>query len=119
MEQCGVARNSPLKARRADDGTRTRGSSHLYVRRVAAYDDRAVGTQVGGALRRPVSERSPDNKRQAVSFAAYRALVDVWPNDTNSVYRPLLKELGYDPDDKSTDIETVCGNRKCGLRRSD
>jgi hypothetical protein len=75
----------------------------------AAYDERAVGTQLGGALRRPASERTLDNKEQAISYAAYRALVDVLPVDTNSIYIPLMKQLGYDPSDVSTDIETATG----------
>ena len=75
----------------------------------AAYDERAVGTQLGGALRRPASERTLANKEQAISYAAYRALADVLPVDTNSVYIPLMKQLGYDPEDKSTDIETSTG----------
>src|SRR5882762_829320 len=74
-----------------------------------AYDDRAVGTQLHGALRRPASERTPANKEQAISYAAFRALVDVLPVDTNSVYIPLMKQLGYDPNDNSTDIETPAG----------
>ena len=41
----------------------------------AAYDDRAVGTQLGGALRRPASERTLANKERAISYAAYRALL--------------------------------------------
>jgi hypothetical protein len=75
----------------------------------AAYDERAVGTQLGGALRRPASERTLANKEQAMSYAAYRALVDVLPVDTNSIYSPLMKQLGYDPSDNSTDIETPTG----------
>jgi hypothetical protein len=75
----------------------------------AAYDERAVGTQLAGALRRPDSERTLANKEQAISYAAYRALVDVLPVDTNSVYIPLMKQLGYDPSDNSTDIETPTG----------
>jgi hypothetical protein len=75
----------------------------------AAYDEHAVGTQFHGALRRPVSERTMANKERAISYAAYRALTDVLPVDTNSVYTPLMKELGYDPDDHSTDIETPTG----------
>src|SRR5260221_8877991 len=67
----------------------------------AAYDERAVGTQMQGALRRPASERTLANKEQAVSYAAYRALADVLPVDTNSVYAPLMKQLGYDPGDDS------------------
>jgi len=75
----------------------------------AAYDERAVGTQLRGALRRPASERTLSNKERAISYAAYRALTDVLTVDTNSVYTPLMKELGYDPDDHSTDIETPTG----------
>jgi hypothetical protein len=75
----------------------------------AAYDERAVGTQLGSALRRPASERTLANKEQAISYASYRALVDVLPVDTNSVYIPLMKQLGYDPNDNSTDIKTPTG----------
>jgi len=75
----------------------------------AAYDERAIGTQLGGALRRPAPERTLANKEQAISYAAYRALNDMLPVDTNSVYIPLMKQLGYDPNDNSTDIETPTG----------
>lgn len=75
----------------------------------AAYDERAAGTQLGGALRRPTSEHTLANKERAISYAAYRALVDVLPVDTRTVYIPLMKQLGYDPNDNSTDIETPTG----------
>jgi hypothetical protein len=75
----------------------------------AAYDERAVGTQLSGALRRPAAERTRANKERAVSYAAYRALSDVLPVDADSVYAPLMKQLGYDPADSSTDIETATG----------
>ncbi len=75
----------------------------------AAYDERAVGTQLRGALRRPASERTEANKQRAISYAAYRALVDVLPVDAESVYKPFMRELGYDPNDNSTDIETPAG----------
>jgi len=75
----------------------------------AAYDEHAVGTQLRGALRRPASERTEANKERAVSYATYRALVDVLPADKESVYEPLMRELGYDPNDNSTDIETPTG----------
>src|SRR5438045_696199 len=38
----------------------------------AAYDVKAIGTQLSGALRRPTSERTLANKEKAVSYAAYR-----------------------------------------------
>src|SRR5947207_10844977 len=43
----------------------------------AAYDSVAVNTQSGGTLRRPAVEQTLANKAQALSFAAYRALVDL------------------------------------------
>jgi hypothetical protein len=75
----------------------------------AAYDERSMGTQLGGALRRPWAERTSVNKERAISYAAYRALSDALPVDTETVYKPLMKELGFDPGDNSTDIETPTG----------
>ena len=75
----------------------------------AVYDERAIGTQLRGALRRPASERTQANKEKAISYAAFRALEDLLPVDTDSVYIPLMKQLGYDPKDHSTDIETPTG----------
>jgi hypothetical protein len=82
----------------------------------AAYDPRANGTQLRGALRRPVPERTSRNKDRAISYAAYRALADVMPVDTESVYVPLMKRLGYERADNSVDIETATGigNVACG-----
>ena len=75
----------------------------------AAYDAKAVGTELHGALRRPRSERTDANKREAISFAAFEALGDVLPVDNGSVYRPLLARLGYNADTRSRDIETPEG----------
>jgi hypothetical protein len=75
----------------------------------AAYDEHSIGTQLRGALRRPASERTPANQERAISYAAFRALDDVLPVDTDSAYIPLMKQLGYDPNDHSLDIETPAG----------
>ncbi len=82
----------------------------------AAYDRRAVGTQLGDSLRRPQNERTQGNKDEAISFAAYRASADLFPNDDEKVFRPLMKQLGYDPDDASADMSTPTGigNVACG-----
>jgi uncharacterized protein DUF6851 len=45
----------------------------------AAYDARADGTQLGGTLRRPDGERTLENKQKAISFAAYRTLLNLFP----------------------------------------
>ena len=74
-----------------------------------AYDKQALSTQLRGALRRPASEWTNANKERAISYAAYRALTDLFPSDTESVFKPLMRQLGYDPNDNSTDIETPTG----------
>ncbi|MEA2263838.1 MAG: hypothetical protein QOJ51_6663, partial [Acidobacteriaceae bacterium] len=52
----------------------------------AAYDKKAVGTRLGGSLRRPKSEQTTANKNKAISFAAYRAAVDLFPTDKTTVF---------------------------------
>ena len=75
----------------------------------AAYDNRAVGTQLGGDLRRPKRERTLANKNEAVSFAAYRALVDLFALDKVSVFDPLMVSLGYDPNNLTINTDTPAG----------
>jgi Domain of unknown function (DUF6851)/VCPO second helical-bundle domain len=75
----------------------------------AAYDHRAVGTRLGGLLRRPPRERTLANTKQAISFAVYRAAVDLLPGSTASVFDPLMSRLGYDAGDHSTDTSTPTG----------
>jgi len=75
----------------------------------AAYDERAVGTAVGGSLRQPARSRTLANTEQAVSFAAYRAAADLFPASTASVFEPLMLSLGYGPGDESTETSTPTG----------
>jgi hypothetical protein len=75
----------------------------------SAYDAKAVGTRLGATLRRPASERTLANKQEAVSFAAYRAAVDLFPGSTSTVFDPLMRSLGHRPGDLSTDTSTPSG----------
>jgi hypothetical protein len=76
----------------------------------AAYDPLAVGTRLGGSLRRPALERTAPNKEKAISFAAYRALADLFPQpDQVQKFTALMRQLGYDPGDSSTDVTTPSG----------
>src|SRR4029453_14571786 len=45
----------------------------------AAHDPVPAPTMANGNGRRPPAERTVDNKSKAVSFAAYAALVDLYP----------------------------------------
>jgi hypothetical protein len=76
----------------------------------AAYDATAVGTRLGGSLRRPPTERTVANKETAISFAAYRALADLFPQpDQVQQFADRMRSLGYDPADASTDVTTPSG----------
>ena len=74
----------------------------------AAYDDVAVGTRLGNTLRRPTAERTQANKEKAISYAAYRALVDLYP-DQVAYLNTLINHLGYNPSDTSMDSSTPAG----------
>ncbi len=75
----------------------------------ASYDAKAIGLHWRAPFnRRPVHERTPARKQQAVSFAAYRAAVDLFPSE-KPIFDGLMAQLGYNPADKSTDIATPAG----------
>lgn len=74
----------------------------------AAYDPVAVGTRYGDALRRPPVERTLANKEKAVSYAAFRVLMDVYPAQSN-LFISAITAVGYDANDTSTDVNTPQG----------
>ena len=74
----------------------------------AAYDPTAVGTRLGGSLRRPAAERTDAYKSQAISYAGYRALLNLFPA-RSADFRALMTAMGYDPDDASTDPASPTG----------
>jgi hypothetical protein len=74
----------------------------------AAYDAKAVGTRLHGKLRRPVRERTKENKEKAIAYAAYRSLLFVYAEDAAWI-RERFREKGYDPDNDSTDLRTPEG----------
>ncbi|MGH9161151.1 MAG: vanadium-dependent haloperoxidase [Vicinamibacteraceae bacterium] len=74
----------------------------------AAYAPTAVGTQLGGALRRPQAEWTVSNKQEALSFAAYRALVDLFPTE-QATFDAVMARYGLDPTNETTDATTPAG----------
>jgi hypothetical protein len=74
----------------------------------AAYDALAVGTVLGASLRRPAAEFTDDNKAKAISFAAYRCLVNLFPADTLRLDNVMFSH-GYDHTNNSTDKTTPAG----------
>jgi hypothetical protein len=68
----------------------------------AAYHPVAVGTRLGGTLRRPADEHTANYKSKAISYAAYRVLLDLFPS-RSSDFVGFMTALGYDPTNSSTD----------------
>lgn len=74
----------------------------------AAYDASAVGWAWSSSIRRPRTERTLANKRRAVSHAAHRALVDLFPAHRLR-FDAYLAGLGLDPADDSLDPSSPAG----------
>ncbi|HLI71512.1 MAG TPA: vanadium-dependent haloperoxidase [Ktedonobacteraceae bacterium] len=74
----------------------------------AAYDPVALGTRLGAQLRRPATEHTQANKAQAISYAAYRALLALFPTE-HARFRQIMLNLGYNPSDSSTKRSTPTG----------
>jgi hypothetical protein len=74
----------------------------------AAYDGVAIGTAPGWDLRRPAAEATDANKSEAISFAAYRCLVNLFPSGAARL-AAIMGNLGYDPANVSTDVTTAGG----------
>lgn len=74
----------------------------------AAYDEKAVGVYTGGALRRPAAERTEENKRKAMAYAAYRTTRDQYPLTTTNITK-LMATWGYDVADLSMDLSSPVG----------
>jgi hypothetical protein len=74
----------------------------------SAYDATAVPTMGHRGWRRPAGEATDAAKSEAVSYAAYRALTDLFPAET-ALFDGLMDQLGYDKSDQSTDPATPQG----------
>ncbi|MFL5338705.1 MAG: vanadium-dependent haloperoxidase [Gemmataceae bacterium] len=74
----------------------------------AAYDDKAVGTRLGGTLRRPPTERTVANKATAIGYATYRAMLYLFPEDKDWI-AGQMRDHGLDPDTATTDPKTPAG----------
>lgn len=69
----------------------------------AAYDPKAVGSRLGAALRRPTNEHTEANKRVAISYASYHALVFVYP-ESREWLAGEMRRLGFDPNYVTKDL---------------
>ena len=74
----------------------------------SAYDAVAVPVMFHPGWRRPAAEATDAAKNEAVSYAAYRALTDLFPTET-TFFDGLMSQLGYDGTDQSVDPSTPQG----------
>jgi hypothetical protein len=74
----------------------------------ACYDGKAVSTRLLGTLRRPPSERTQENREEAIAYAMYRTLLDQYPHFKDQVCEAMEK-MGYDPGNDSEDVTTPAG----------
>ena len=74
----------------------------------ACYDAIALGSRLGGSLRRPAAERTLANKQKAISFAAYSTLFDLFPSVKTDLDAAMVA-MGYNPSDLSSDVTTPQG----------
>lgn len=72
----------------------------------SAYDSSAYGLY--SRPERPESEHTDANKAEAVSFAAYTMLVELFP-DRKAEFDTFMDELGYDPDAESLSDAAMVG----------
>ena len=74
----------------------------------AAYDKTAIATQLGDQLRRPDVEITEANKTEAMSFAAYHILKDLFPSQV-AIFDKLMGKLGFNPSNTTTDATKAAG----------
>ncbi|GER88086.1 hypothetical protein KDW_22480 [Dictyobacter vulcani] len=74
----------------------------------SAYDALAISTCSDKRLRRPLHEHTQANKEEAISYAAYRALLALFP-DQELQFRILMGQLGYSTLNRSEKADTPAG----------
>ena len=79
-----------------------------------AYDRSARATTGRSSPKRPAHERTRANRETAVSYAAYRALVDLFPSE-EPLFTALMALRGFSVGDASGDPSTATrvGNQAC------
>lgn len=104
--------NATLQAIRDISPGPTIGSRALAIVHTAmydawtAYDDVVLPTLKNGIPKQ--SRRNSKAINLSVSYAAYRALVNLFPSEV-SVFNTLMNTLGYDPTDTNMDPTTLSG----------
>jgi len=72
------------------------------------YDTKAIPVYLTNVNRRPLQEQTLHNKEIAISYAAYRTMMEYFPTDS-VLLRISMEQLGFDPDNASLDVNTAVG----------
>ncbi len=72
------------------------------------YDAKATPLYLKNTERRPAAERTLKNKEAAISYAAYRAMMEYFVSDS-TLLSNTMRKLGYDPGNDSMDATTAAG----------
>lgn len=72
------------------------------------YDEKAIPMYLSEVERRPTIEQVLKNKEIAISYAAYRTMCEYFYADS-VLFKDFMKELGYDPENRSLDPTTPEG----------
>ena len=105
--------SSALQAIAATGTGPTIGARALAITHTSMYDawtvwdSTAVPTRPNNGIAR-IANNKWNDQTQAVSYAAYRSLLDLFPSQAAS-FATLLSNQGYDPNDTSTDTTTPSG----------
>jgi hypothetical protein len=74
----------------------------------SCYDDKAIPLYLTSAKRQPSALRTLKNKEIAISYAAYRTMMEYYFSDSTLLRNEMIK-MNLDPDDYSTDPNTPVG----------
>ena len=72
------------------------------------FDKTAIPVYLNNIKRRPESEQNLKNKEIAVSYAAFRTMMEYYFSDS-LLLKKTMKDLGFDPDDHSLDTGSPAG----------
>jgi hypothetical protein len=72
------------------------------------YDDKAAAVYLKNVNRRPSFEHTLKNKEIAISYAAYKMMMEYFVSDS-SLLTKKMKEFGFDPSNNSLDPSTAIG----------
>ena len=74
----------------------------------SVYDDKAIPVYLKDVSRRPAAERTLKNKEVAISYAAFRSLLEYFPSDS-TLYADFMVDLGLNPTNATMDATSPEG----------